>query len=140
MNADSTQEKPMKRDRIFKAALALAIAMGVFGAGMLTGKNTFHQPATIMHVVTVEWTPDSTPEQQQAVIDGVKTMAAEIPGIKNIWIKATRVQPREYNAAFALEFENKAAADGYVDHPAHKAWQKIYEPIHKESRSQQITN
>ena len=130
----------MKRDSIFKAVLALAIVMGIFGAGILTGKNTFHQPATIMHVVTVEWTPDSTPEQQQAVIDGVKTMAAEIPGIKNVWIKATRVQPREYNAAFALEFENKAAADAYVDHPAHKAWQKIYEPIHKESRSQQITN
>jgi ABC-type glycerol-3-phosphate transport system substrate-binding protein len=130
----------MNRDRIIKAVLALTIAMGLFGAGMLTGKNTFHQPATIMHVVTVEWTPESTPEQQQAAIDGVKTMASEIPGIKNVWIKATRVQPREYHAAFALEFENKAAADLYVDHPAHKAWQKIYEPIHKESRSQQITN
>ena len=75
-----------------------------------------------------------------AAIDGVKTMAAEIPGIKNIWIKSTRVQPQDYNAAFAIEFEDKAAADRYVDHPAHKAWAKIYQPVHEESRSQQITN
>jgi len=130
----------MNRSRIVKAALSLAAAMGVFGAGVLTGKNTFHQPNSVLHVVTVQWTDDSTPAQQQAAIDGVKTMAAEIPGIRNIWIKPIRVQPREYSAAFAIEFENKAAADAYADHPAHQAWAKIYQPIHKESRSQQITN
>ena len=130
----------MKKNMILQTALVLAVAIGLFGAGVLTGKNTFHQPNSIIHVVTVQWTPESTPEQQQAAIDGVKTMAAEIPGIKNIWIKSTRVQPREFNAAFVIEFEDKAAADRYVDHPAHQAWQKIYEPIHKESRSQQITN
>jgi hypothetical protein len=130
----------MNRTRNVKATLSLAAAITVFGAGILTGKNTFHQPSSTIHVVTVQWTDDSTPAQQQAAIDGVKTMAGEIPGIKNIWIKSTRVQPREYNAAFAIEFENKAAADAYAEHPAHKAWEKIYQPIHKESRSQQITN
>jgi len=130
----------MNRSRIAKAALLLAAAVGIFGAGALAGKNTFHQPNSVIHVVTVQWTDDSTPAQQQAAIDGVKTMAAEIPGIKNIWVKPVRVQPREYNAAFAIEFESKAAADAYADHPAHQAWYKIYQPIHKESRSQQITN
>jgi ABC-type glycerol-3-phosphate transport system substrate-binding protein len=130
----------MNKSKIVKATLSLAVAIGVFGAGVLTGKNTFHQPNSVIHVVTVQWTDDSTPAQQQAAIDGVKTMAAEIPGIKNIWIKPIRVQPREYQAAFAIEFENKAAADAYADHEAHKAWAKIYQPIHKESRSQQITN
>ncbi len=130
----------MNKSKIVKAALSLAVAIGVFGAGVLTGKNTFHQPNSVIHVVTVQWTDDSTPAQQQAAIDGVKTMAAEIPGIKNIWVKPIRVQPKEYQAAFAIEFENKAAADAYADHAAHKAWGKIYQPIHKESRSQQITN
>ncbi len=130
----------MHRNRIVKATLLLAAAMGVFSAGLLTGKNTFHQPNTIIHVVTVQWTDDSTPAQQQAAIDGVKTMAGEIPGIRNIWIKPIRVQPREYSAAFAMEFESQAAAEAYADHPAHKAWEKIYQPIHKESRSQEITN
>src|SRR5579864_3854876 len=130
----------MNRKKIVKATFALAAALGLFGAGLLTGKNTFHQPNSVIHVVTVQWTPESTPEQQQAALDGVKTMAAEIPGIKSIWIKSTRVQPREFNSAFAIEFEDKAAADRYVDHPAHKAWQKLYEPVHEESRSLQITN
>ncbi len=130
----------MKKNKIVKAALALAVATGIFGAGVLAGKNTFHQPSSIIHVVAVKWKSDSTPEQQQAAIDGVKAMAAEIPGIKNIWLKSTRVQPQDYNAAFAIEFEDKAAADRYVDHPAHKAWAKIYQPVHEESRSQQITN
>jgi hypothetical protein len=130
----------MKRIRIQRTALMLVLAAALFGAGILAGKNTFHQPNTIVHLVTVQWTPDSTPEQQQAAIDGVKTMGAEISGIKNIWIKSVRVQPRDYNAAFAIEFENKAAADAYVDHPAHLAWKKLYDPIHKESHSQQVTN
>ena len=130
----------MNKSRILKTALALAIAIGVFGAGVLTGKNSFHQPSSIIHVVSVKWKADSTPEQQQAAIDGVKAMAAEIPGIKNIWIKSTRVQPQDFNAAFAIEFENKAAADAYADNAAHKAWGKIYMPVHEESRSLQITN
>jgi hypothetical protein len=130
----------MNRSKVMKATLSVAIALGLFGAGVLTGKNTFHQPNTIIHLVTVQWNDDSTPAQQEAAIDGVKTMAAEIPGIKNIWVKPIRVQPREYNAVFAIEFENKAAADAYADHPAHKAWDKIYQPIHKESRSQEVTN
>jgi ABC-type glycerol-3-phosphate transport system substrate-binding protein len=130
----------MKKSRILKTALALAVAIGLFGAGILTGKYAFHQPSSIIHVVSVKWKADSTPEQQQAAIDGVKAMAAEIPGIKNIWIKSTRVQPQDFNAAFAIEFENKAAADAYADHPAHKAWGKIYQPVHEESRSLQITN
>lgn len=130
----------MNKRTIVKAAVSLAVAIGVFGAGVLTGKNTFQQPKSIIHVVTVQWTDDSTPAQQQAAIDGVKTMAAEIPGIKNIWVKPIRVQPREYNAAFAIEFESKAAADAYAETAAHKAWEKVYQPIHKESRSQQITN
>ncbi len=130
----------MNRSRVFKAGLALAAAIGLFGAGVLAGKNAFHQPSSIIHVVSVKWKADSTPEQQQAAIDGVKTMAAEIPGVKNIWIKSTRVQPQDFNSAFAIEFENKAAADAYADHPAHKAWGKIYQPVHEESRSLQITN
>jgi hypothetical protein len=130
----------MNRSKVMKVTLSVAVTLGLFGAGVLTGKNTFHQPNTIIHLVTVQWTDDSTPAQQQAAIDGVKTMAGEIPGIKNIWVKPIRVQPREYNAVFAIEFENKAAADAYADHPAHQAWTKIYEPIHKESRSQEVTN
>lgn len=130
----------MRKSGIITPGAVVALTMLIFGASLLVGARKFAAPATIMHVVTVQWTPEATPEQKQQVLDGVKTMAGEIAGIKNVWIKSTRVQPSDFDAAFAIEFEDKAAADRYVDHPAHKAWKKLYDPIHKESRSQQITN
>jgi hypothetical protein len=57
-----------------------------------------------------------------------------------VWIKGTKVQPRDFNDAFVIEFRDKAAADLYVDHPAHREWEKIYLPIREASVSHQITN
>jgi ABC-type glycerol-3-phosphate transport system substrate-binding protein len=127
-----------------QAAVAAALVLVALGA------NRFAAPTTIVHVVTILWKDDSTPAQQQAALDGVKKMAAEIPGIKNVWIKSTKVQGsssakdgkpgRPYQSAFVIEFADQAAADRYVDHPAHVAWNKIYLPIREESTSHQITN
>lgn len=134
-----------------KRSLMLASAAAVFILMALGAANKFGAPRTVIHVVTILWKEDSTPEQQQAALDGVKKMAAEIPGIKNVWIKSTKVQGRAkptkdgkpgrpYDAAFAIEFADQAAADRYVDHPAHLEWNKTYLAIREESTSHQITN
>jgi hypothetical protein len=122
--------------------ILILAAAAVFGAGILVGQaqNKYGTPSTILHVVTVQWKPDSTTEQQTAAIEGVKTMAAAIPGIKNIWIKKLKVQPATYNTVFAIEFENKAAFYRYTDAPAHRAWEKIYLPIHEVSTTHDVTN
>lgn len=120
----------------------LFVAMGlavVFLAGVAVGQQ-YGTPKSVIHVVIVKWKPEASDADKQRAIDGVKMMAASIPGIKNIWLKADRVQPREFNTAFAIEFESRAAADAYVEHPAHKEWEKIYLPIRAESRSLQLTN
>jgi hypothetical protein len=106
----------------------------------MVGQNKYNKPKSIIHLVTIQWTAEASPEARQAAIDGVEKMAAEIPGIKNIWLKPLRVQPRDFTAAFAIEFEDQAAADRYAKHPAHEAWNKIYLPVRAESRSQQVTN
>ncbi len=124
----------------WKMAATVVAAAALFGTGILVGANKYGKPATVLHVVTVKWTAEATPEQRQAAIEGVERMAVDIPGIKNIWLKPVRVQPRDYNAVFAIEFEDQAAADRYAKHPAHDAWNKIYLPIRAESRSQQVTN
>jgi Stress responsive A/B Barrel Domain len=123
-------------------AILIFAAVVVFGVGLLTGQgqNKYGTPSTILHVVTVQWKADSTTEQQTAAIDGVKTMAAAIPGIKNIWIKKLKVQPANYSTVFVMEFENKAAFDRYTDAPAHRAWEKIYLPIHEVSTTHDVTN
>src|SRR5690242_18480171 len=118
----------MTRKNLWKIAMAALATVAVFGAGALTGAMTAGTPSSVVHVVTVQWKADSTPEQRTAAIEGVRKMASEVPGIKNVWLKTLKVQPREYNAAFAMEFESKAAFDAYAAHPAHKAWEKIYLP------------
>jgi hypothetical protein len=119
----------------------LAVA-AIFAAGVLVGQgqNKFGTPSTVLHVVTVQWKADSTADQQNAAIEGVKTMAAQTPGVKNIWIKKIKVQPAEFSTIFAMEFENKAAFDRYTDAPAHKAWEKVYLPIREKSTTHDVTN
>jgi len=122
--------------KIILALLALAVA----AAGVLIGANSFDSPPTILHVVVVKWKADSTQQQQQAAIDGVRKMAADVPGMKNVWIKKVKAQPADYDTAFAMEFESKAAFDAYTNSAAHKAWEKIYLPYREESHTQDITN
>ncbi len=129
---------------IIRRVLSGCILVTVFAFGVVIGQNKFGQPKSVIHVVTVKWKDDSTPEQRQKAIDGVKQMAAEVPGVKNIWLKTLRVQgpsqDKPYNAAIAIEFESEAAAEAYGKHPGHDKWYTIYTPIREESRSHQITN
>jgi hypothetical protein len=67
-------------------------------------------------------------------------MAAKVPGVKNIWIKAERLQPRDFSAAFAIEFQNRAAADAYAESPVHEAWEQKYTLLREASISEQVTN
>jgi len=112
----------------------------LFGAGVLTGANTFGTPKSVLQVITVKWKADATAEQKAAAIDGVKKMAGEVPGLKNVWLKPIKVQPREYNNVIVMEFEDQAAFDKYADDPAHRAWEKSYLAIREESRTQDVTN
>jgi Stress responsive A/B Barrel Domain len=134
-----------------KLALIVSTALILtVGASSLAAQNKFGQPKSILHVVTVLWTEDSTEDQRTAAIDGVKKMAAEVPGITNIWTKKLKVQGRgpakdgkpgrAYDTLFVIEFKDQAAADAYADHPAHRAWEKVYLPIREQSTSHQVTN
>ena len=128
-------------NRTLRIELAVLAGAVLFAAGFVAGQNKFGQPKTVIHVVAVKFKATSTPEQQQKALQGVLDMAGKIPGIKNVWIKSTRVQPRDYSAAFVLEFADRAAADAYAENPLRNNWfEKIYNPIREESRSFQITN
>ena len=123
--------------RILVVLMALSC---VFLAGVAVGQQKYGTPKTVLHVVAGKWKAEATDEQKSAAMEGLKTMVGAVPGIKNVWLKTERVQPREYNYVFAIEFESRAAADAYAEHPAHEAWYKIYMPIREESRSYQMTN
>jgi hypothetical protein len=123
-----------------KMVLAIAGALSLFAAGVLLGANKFNQPKTLVHVVTIQWNDGTTDAQKQAVYDGVRKMAGEIPGIRSIWTKPIKVQGEGFGGAFVMEFDSKEALDAYAKHPAHAEWMKVYAPVHKESTTHDITN
>lgn len=127
-----------------RRALVSGGILAVFAAGLLVGANTYGKPKSILHVVTLYWKDGTTPAQRQKALDGVEKMAAEIPGIKNVWLKSIKVQGdaggKALESAFVMEFESEAAFKAYDNHPAHRAWEKVYLPVRGESRTHDITN
>ncbi len=123
--------------RITLAVLAVAL---IFSGGYAAGQNKFGQPKTIIHISLIKWKADASDADKQKALDGVKEMAAQIPGIKNIWLKAVRMQPRDYQAAFVIEFENREAADRYAESPVHATWSKQFLAIREASISPQVSN
>jgi len=110
----------------------------IFTVGVVVGQHKFGQPKSVLHIVTVKWKPESTAEQRQKAIDGVKTMASKYPGITNVWLKPLKVQGTD--AVFVMEFKDEAALKAYVDTPAQKEWYDIYIPIRGQSQTHDITN
>ena len=123
-----------------RVAVWVLTAAGCFAAGVVAGEYPFGMPQTIIHVSLIKWKEGVSETDKAKAIAGVKKMAMQIPGIKNIWIKTARMQPRDFHAAFVIEFKDRAAADLYAEHPAHDDWLKYYLPIRETSISPQITN
>ena len=125
-----------------RSVLIVVSALALFSAGLIVGQKTFGTPSTVLHIVTVRWTKAATAEQKQAALEGVKKMAAAYPGIKNVWTKTMKVQSEanDYESAFVLEFASPKALEDYVTNPAHVEWKKLYDPIHDESKTHDVTN
>ncbi|HVA18433.1 MAG TPA: Dabb family protein [Candidatus Dormibacteraeota bacterium] len=122
------------------ALTTLLASFALLAAGYALGSNRYGQPKTIIHVVEVQWRPGVTDAQKQQVLDGIRNMAAQIPGIENIWLKPARLEPRDFSTAFAIEFKDRAAADAYAESAAHNAFDKMYVPLRANSLSIQVTN
>jgi hypothetical protein len=128
-----------KMNSISRKTLLVCAIASAFALAVAAGQNKFGQPKSILHVITVQWKADSTAEQRQAAIDGVKTMASQIPGVTNVWLKTIKVQGGK-DAVIVMEFKDQAAFDAYVAHPAHKKWEETYLPIREQSLTHDATN
>ncbi|MBI3403917.1 MAG: Dabb family protein [Acidobacteria bacterium] len=129
----------MMKSKVRMAGWVIAAA-SLFGAGYAAGGNQFGMPKTVISVSLIKWKEGVSETDKIKVIKGVKKMAMEIPGIKNIWITPLRMQPRDFHTAFVIEFADKEAAIRYAEHPIHEWWMKTYVPIRETSISPQITN
>lgn len=129
----------MKKLRV---VFGLTAAAAIFTGGYVAGqaKNQYGTPTSIVHVSLIKWKDGIADAEKKKAIDGVKAMAAEIKGIKNIWLHPSRMQPRDYHDAFVIEFEDRAAVERYATDPVHEKWAEHFNSIRAASISPQITN
>ena len=123
------------------SALFLAgIAVGSLATHNVSALNKFGQPKTVVHVVAYKFRDATSLNDQQQAIEGIKDMAAKIPGIKNIWLKTERNQIREFSGVYIIEFVNAEAAADYAENPLHDTWRKKWEQLRENSLSFQVSN
>ncbi len=135
--------KSTSRIALLNLAVAL-IAAGISGeiwrVSRVAAQNKFGQPKTVIHLVIYKWKDGISDADKQKALDSIKDMAGKVPGVKNIWLKPVRTQPRDYSGVFAIEFASLEAAADYAEHPAHEAWSKSWQTIRETSISEQVTN
>jgi cell division protein FtsX len=132
--------------RVFYKMAAGAI---IFAAGAAAGnwhshsvaaQSRFGQPKTVVHVVVYKWKNTTSQNDKDQAIAGIKTLAAKIPGIKNVWLKTQRNQIRDFDGVYAIEFASAEAAADYAESPLHETWRKRWEELRENSLSFQVSN
>ena len=134
---------------IKQAGLQIALCIALFAAGVAVGslrptnvaaQNKFGQPKTVLHVVVYKFKDATSENDRQKALDGIKDLSRKIPGVKNIWLKTSRNQIRDFSGVYAIEFTSPETAADYAESPAHEAWAKKWEALRENSLSFQITN
>jgi hypothetical protein len=134
---------------VMKRATQIAGGAVIFVGGIAAGslharsgpvQNRFGQPKTVLHVVVYKFRDNVSNYDQEKAINGIKDMAGKIPGIKNVWLKTSRNQIRDFSGVYAIEFTNAEAAADYAESPIHEAWSKTWQEQRENSLSFQVSN
>ena len=100
------------------AVLALIFPLVVAAAGFVGGDE---EP--VRHIVAFDYSEDATSEEIQRVTDAFRALQDKIPGIVS-FEHGVNNSPEGKNKGFThvyqLTFEDEAARDAYLPHPAHK--------------------
>ena len=126
--------------RTAKLLGATLLALALFASGYVAGSKQFRTAENHYSCCRDQMESGSHHGAEQEILAGIKDMAGKIPGIKNIWMEADRVEPRDFNSAYGIEFQSRAAADAYAESPIHQAWVNKYVPLREASVSIQVSN
>ena len=122
------------------ALFAVGVATGNWHAQSVAAQNKFGQPKSVIHVVVYKWKNTASQYDKEQALAGIKTMAAKIPGVKNVWLKTQRNQIRDFDGVYAIEFASPEAAADYAESPLHEGWRKRWEELRENSLSFQASN
>lgn len=136
---------PSWKTRTLQIVLAITLFIGGIATGSLYTRNVsaqarVGQPKTVIHVVVYKWKDTASENDKQVVLDGLKTVARKVPGVKNIWLKTQRNQIKDFSGVYAIEFASPEAAADYAESPAHEAWSKQWQNLRENSLSFQVSN
>ncbi|MCC6445925.1 MAG: Dabb family protein [Armatimonadetes bacterium] len=85
----------------------------------------------VEHIVFFKIRPQATPEQKQAMVDGLKSLAKLIPGIARLSVGENfSDRSRGFTYGLVVRFTDRAALEAYLPHPAHQeVVEKYIRPI-----------
>src|SRR5262249_22315095 len=131
--------------RLAQISLGGALFFGGAVSGTLfahsgVAQNRFGQPKTVLHVVVYKFRDTVSNADREETINGIKSLAGKIPGIKNVWLKTQRNQIRDFSGVYAIEFTSAETAADYAESPLHEVWAKKWEQQRENSLSFQISN
>lgn len=131
--------------RLIQAVLGVmlfcaGLALGDWRASAIAAQNRFGQPKSVIHVVVYKWKNTTSQDDKDKAIGGLKTLAAQIPGVKNLWLKTLRNQIQDFDGVYAIEFASQEAAADYAESPKHEVWRKRWEELRQNSLSFQVSN
>jgi len=133
------------KSRLAQVAIGGALFLTGTAAGTLfarsgVAQNRFGQPKTVLHVVVYKFKDTVSNADREETINGIKGLAAKIPGIKNVWLKTQRNQIRDFSGVYAIEFTSPETAADYAESAVHEAWAKKWEQQRENSLSFQVSN
>jgi Stress responsive A/B Barrel Domain len=136
-------------NRMTRTVLRAALGLALFSAGVATGahytgsaaaQNRFGQPKSVIHLVVYKWKNTTSQDDKDKALAGLRTLAGQIPGIKNVWLKTQRNQIRDFDGVYAIEFAGPEAAADYAESDKHEVWRKRWEELRENSLSFQASN
>ena len=122
-----------------KKIILTLLAAAALTLGATTATAADAAPKSVIHVVSVKWKADATPEQIKAALDGVHAMQKAFPGITRVWTNAIKKQG-DWSHVFVMEFASEQALKDYSGSDAQKEWYKVYLPVRDRSNTHDITN
>ena len=75
----------------------------------------------VIHTFAFRWKPDVTDDQKQRVIDEIRALQGQIPGVLETWV-GINISPRSqgYELGGVMKFADQATLEAYNIHPVHQ--------------------